>query len=106
MCCALEGDGEPADARSDLLIVADGEEFENVQQIWVDAEERWLCLRNEGTGEERRVSLGEIGLQDEPAGGAGAEQVTGDIASHGSTNDSSVQEISSASSGVVAVAVT
>ena len=59
MCCNLEWDwSEQADARRDLLIVAEGSELEHVERMWVDADERWLCLQDSATGEEHRLFLG------------------------------------------------
>lgn len=58
MSCSLDNaESEPADARSDILVVAEGVEFESVEQMWVDGEERWLCLKNGRTGEEHRLFL-------------------------------------------------
>lgn len=59
MGCGLSfGFGQRADTRSDVLVVAEGSQFERAEQIWVDAEERWLCVRDSVTGDEHRLFLG------------------------------------------------
>ena len=59
MYCNLEPTSR-ADARDDLMILAEAPEFERIEQMWVDSKERWLCLRDPVTAEERRLFLGGI----------------------------------------------